>query len=115
MLNLDCRMRREELRHLPTPAFLVDLHAVTRNCQAMREKAQASGVSFRPHMKTHKTLEIARMQHGGTVGPLTVSTLAEGELLAAGGFRDVTYAMPVAPEKMARAAALALRLERLNI
>jgi D-serine deaminase-like pyridoxal phosphate-dependent protein len=108
-------MRREELRHLPTPAFLVDLHAVSRNCQAMREKAQASGVSFRPHMKTHKTLEIARLQHGGTAGPLTVSTLAEGELLADGGFRDVTYAMPIAPEKLARAAALARRLERLNI
>src|SRR5258707_7417545 len=115
MLNLECRMRHEELRHTPTPAFLVDLQTVSRNCQAMREKAQASGVAFRPHMKTHKTLEIARMQHGGTVGPLTVSTLAEAEMLADGGFRDVTYAVPIAPDKLGRAAALARRLERLNI
>jgi D-serine deaminase-like pyridoxal phosphate-dependent protein len=108
-------MSYQELRDIPTPAFLVDLHAVSRNCQAMREKAQASGVAFRPHMKTHKTLEIARMQHGGAVGPLTVSTLAEAELLAEGGFRDVTYAVPIAPDKLGRAATLARRLERLNI
>src|SRR5260221_1189311 len=115
MLNLECRMRHEELRHTPTPAFLVDLQTVSRNCQAMREKAQASGVAFRPHMKTHKTLEIARMQDGGAVGPLAVSTLAEAELLAEGGFRDVTSAVPIAPDKLGRAAALAQRLERLNI
>lgn len=108
-------MTTEDIQHASTPAFLVDLHAVSRNCQAMRDKAQASGVSFRPHMKTHKTLEIARMQHGGAVGPLTVSTLAEADMLAEGGFRDVTYAVPIAPAKLERAAALARRLERLNI
>src|SRR5258708_27718222 len=107
MVNLECRMTREGIQNASTPAFLVDLHVVSRNCQAMRDKAQASGVSFRPHVKTHKTLEIARMQHGGGVGPVTVSTLAEADMLADGGFRDVTYAVPIAPAKLERAAALA--------
>jgi len=85
------------------------------NCNRMREKARASGVIFRPHVKTHKTVEGARMQHGGGFGPITVSTLAEAEFFAAGGFRDITYAMPIAPEKLWRAAELASRIDRLNL
>lgn len=83
----------------------------------MRAKARASGVAFRPHVKTHKTVEIARMQHGGAPGPVTVSTLAEAELLAADGFRDITYAVPIAPSpgKLARVAALASRMERMSV
>ncbi len=81
----------------------------------MRQKAQRSGTAFRPHVKTHKTIEGARLQHGGGWGPITVSTLAEAELFAKHGFRDITYAVPIAPDKLPRAAALAQRLERLNV
>lgn len=81
----------------------------------MREKARASGVAFRPHVKTHKTVEIARMQHGGALGPITVSTLAEAEFFADAGFVDITYAVPIAPEKIDRAAALARKIETLNL
>jgi D-serine deaminase-like pyridoxal phosphate-dependent protein len=98
-----------------TPAFLVDRAVVVRNCDRMREKAQASGVIFRPHVKTHKAIEIGRLQHGGAFGPITVSTLAEAEFFADAGFRDITYAVPIAPEKLERAAALASRIDRLNI
>src|ERR1051325_9665750 len=98
-----------------TPAFIVDKAVVQRNCDRMRAKALTSGVAFRPHVKTHKTSEIARMQHGGAIGPITVSTLAEAEFYASKGWRDITYAMPIAPEKMERAAALASRIDRLNV
>ena len=104
-----------DFSHVTTPAFLVDRTIVEQNCTRMRAKAQASAVAFRPHVKTHKTIEIARMQHGGAIGPITVSTMAEAEFFAEGGFRDITYAVPVAPEKLPRAAALASRIERLNI
>ena len=100
---------------ITTPAFLVDRSIVERNCSRMRQKALESGVAFRPHAKTHKTVEVARMQHGGAIGPLTVSTMAEGEFFAEAGFRDITYAVPIAPDKLPRAAALARRVERLNI
>ncbi|HVG23469.1 MAG TPA: alanine racemase [Thermoanaerobaculia bacterium] len=103
------------LTDIPTPAFLVDRTIVQRNCATMRDKAQSSGVTFRPHVKTHKVVELGRMQHGGGIGPITVSTLAEAEAFAAGGFRDITYALPIAPAKLDRAAALARRIERLNI
>src|ERR1051326_115038 len=103
------------LAELTTPAFLVDAARVRANCDRMREKARASGVAFRPHVKTHKTIEIGRMQHGGKPGPITVSTMAEAEFFADAGFTDITYAVPIAPEKLARAAALARRIERLNL
>jgi D-serine deaminase-like pyridoxal phosphate-dependent protein len=98
-----------------TPAFLVDRSIVQRNCDRMREKAARSGVHFRPHVKTHKVTEIGRMQHGGGPGPITVSTLAEAEFFAEDGFRDITYAVPIAPEKLSRAAAIAARIDRLNV
>lgn len=100
---------------LATPSFLVDRDRTQRNCDRMREKAQRSNVAFRPHVKTHKTVEIAKMQHGGAIGPVTVSTLAEAEFLADAGFRDITYAVPIAPEHLARAAAIASRVDRLNV
>src|ERR1051325_10882623 len=106
----------DDLAHLPTtPAFIVDRKRLQRNCDAMRVKAAESRVAFRPHVKTHKVAEIGRMQHGGAAGPITVSTLAEAEHFAAAGFRDITYAVPIAPEKLPRAAALAAKVERLNI
>ncbi|MEA2338383.1 MAG: hypothetical protein QOE82_2390 [Thermoanaerobaculia bacterium] len=104
-----------DFSHVTTPAFLVDRNIVEQNCARMRAKALTSGVAFRPHVKTHKTIEVARMQHGGATGPITVSTMAEAEFFADAGFRDITYGVPIAPEKLARAAALASRIGRLNI
>jgi D-serine deaminase-like pyridoxal phosphate-dependent protein len=98
-----------------TPSFLVDEDTVRRNCDRMRAKASASAVSFRPHVKTHKTVEIGRMQGGGEAGPVTVSTLSEAELFARNGFGDITYAVPIAPEKLDRAAEIATRVESLSL
>ena len=105
----------DDFSQLTTPAFLVDKAVLQRNCDRMRAKAAASKVIFRPHVKTHKVVEIGRMQHGGESGPITASTLAEVELFASAGFRDITYAVPIAPEKLERAAGIARGIERLNI
>ncbi|HVE72270.1 MAG TPA: alpha/beta family hydrolase [Thermoanaerobaculia bacterium] len=103
------------LSEISTPAFLVDRAVLQRNCERMRDKAHASGVRFRPHVKTHKCVEIGRMQHGGATGPITVSTLAEAEVFARDGFRDITYAVPISAAKLDRAAALAQRIDRLSV
>lgn len=110
-------MTQTNLPDVATPAFLVDRAIVQRNCDTMREKARASGVAFRPHVKTHKSVEIGRMQHGGAAGPITVSTLAEAEHFVRDGFRDITYAVPMAPsgDKLQRAADLAARIDRLSV
>ncbi len=103
------------LDDLPTPAFLVDLDAVERNCARVRAKARASQVLLRPHVKTHKTIEGARLQLGGETGPITVSTLAEAEFYVDAGFRDITYAVPLAPSKLDRVLDLQRRIDALRI
>jgi D-serine deaminase-like pyridoxal phosphate-dependent protein len=108
-------MSQVNLPDVATPSFIVDRTIVQRNCDAMREKARDSGVAFRPHVKTHKSVQIGRMQHGGTAGPITVSTLAEAEFFADDGFRDITYAVPIAPAKLERVADLASRIDRLSV
>lgn len=108
-------MREVRIEQLSTTAFLVDRRVLEVNCNRMREKAERSKVAFRPHVKTHKTVEIGRMQHRGESGPITVSTLAEAEGFASAGFEDITYAVPVAPDKLERCAALARRIRRLNL
>lgn len=81
----------------------------------MRERAAALGVRLRPHVKTHKTVEAARLQVGAAAGPVTVSTLAEARFLSAAGFGDVTYAVPLAPARAGEAARLAAEMERLTV
>lgn len=96
---------------LPTPSLLVDLTRVRRNCERMLAFAREGGVRLRPHVKTHKCVEIARLQHGGESGPVTVSTLAEAEHFAAAGFDDILYAVPIEPGKLARVIALCRRID----
>lgn len=107
--------RSSALQPLSTPSFLVDLPTVERNTTRMRERAARSGVVLRPHVKTHKTIEGARLQIGAATGPITVSTVAEAEFFADGGFRDITYAVPIAADKFVRAAALVARLDHFHV
>ncbi|CAO1612606.1 unnamed protein product [Parajaminaea phylloscopi] len=47
----------KDLSHLRTPAAIVDVAKVERNCVRMLDLASQWGVPFRAHVKTHKTLE----------------------------------------------------------
>jgi D-serine deaminase-like pyridoxal phosphate-dependent protein len=88
------------LEDLPTPSLVLDLDRVERNCAAMAERAERHGVSLRPHLKTAKSADLARLATRGQPGGLTVSTLAEIEYFAARGFTDLTYAVGIAPHKI---------------
>jgi D-serine deaminase-like pyridoxal phosphate-dependent protein len=95
---------------LDTPCLLVDLDRLERNIAGWQATVAASGKRLRPHMKTHKTIEIARMQLAAGAAGITVAKVAEAELYVAAGFDDVVIAYPVAGEaKWARVAALAGR------
>ncbi|HET7711754.1 MAG TPA: alanine racemase, partial [Thermoanaerobaculia bacterium] len=72
----------------------------------MSERVRANHVALRPHMKTAKSAEVARMATRGEAGGITVSTLAEAEYFADNGFRDVLVAASQPPQKLDRAAAL---------
>src|SRR5262249_734182 len=47
---------------LRTPALVVDVDALERNIARMAEHCRRSGITLRPHTKTHKSVVIARMQ-----------------------------------------------------
>lgn len=96
---------------LPTPALLLDLDILTRNIERMAAKAAKLGVRLRPHIKTHKCIEIARRQQAAGATGITVSTLAEAAAFSAGGFSDITYAVPLEPGKIVPALALAGELD----
>ena len=98
-----------------TPCALVDLDQLERNAARVADKARRLGVRLRPHVKTHKCVEAARIQTDLHFGGLTVSTLAEAQAFASAGFTDITYAVPIAPQKIAEAAALNEEIDSLNL
>lgn len=84
---------------LDTPALYVDLDAMERNIARMQEKCREWGVDLRPHTKTHKIPEIARMQlDAGAIG-ITVAKLGEAEVLPGD---DVLVAYPLVKAKLPR-------------
>ena len=92
---------------LESPAFLIDSASLERNARMMLERSSNLGVQLRPHVKTHKSVEVARLQLGGGEGAVTVSTLAEARAFFEAGFEDITYAVPINPHKLASVLALA--------
>ncbi|HEV3471198.1 MAG TPA: alanine racemase [Pyrinomonadaceae bacterium] len=104
-----------EIYDLKTPSLLLDVGRVRRNAERMSARMAGMGVSLRPHVKTHKCVEVARIQTAGHDGGITVSTLAEARAFAAHGFTDITYAVPVEPGKFAEAVEMSGRGVRLSL
>ena len=92
-------MKKHSIHDLVTPAALVDLNRVEHNISEMAIRAREGGVSLRPHIKTHKCIEIGKMQLKAGARGITVSTLAEAAAFADAGFNDITYAVPLSPDK----------------
>jgi D-serine deaminase-like pyridoxal phosphate-dependent protein len=82
-------------RELSTPALTIDLDLLERNLAQMASYCREHGLGLRPHTKTHKTPEVARMQvEGGAVG-LTVAKVGEAEVMANAGLNDILVAYPI--------------------
>jgi len=81
----------------------------------MKARAQKNSVTLRPHVKTHKTVEIAKMQTSAEAPGITVSTLAEARFYQKAGFNDITYAFPITANKLSEAAGLNADLQVFNI
>jgi D-serine deaminase-like pyridoxal phosphate-dependent protein len=94
------------LADLPTPALVLDRSVLRRNLATMAAAVGRHPVALRPHLKTAKSIDVARLATAGQAGGITVSTLAEAEHFAAAGFRDILYAVGITPAKLDRAASL---------
>ena len=72
---------------LVTPALLLDKHKLERNIQRLAKHVSGLGAVLRPHMKTAKSIDVARCVFPDGPGLITVSTLAEAEYFAGFGFQ----------------------------
>ena len=94
------------LDDLYTPCLVLDRMKLISNTGEMRRQAEKLGVILRPHVKTAKSIEVAKYCSRGRIAPITVSTLREAEYFADAGYTDIIYAVSMVPHKLPRAAAL---------
>lgn len=98
---------------LDTPALLFHLDVVEANIAEMAEVARSADVKLRPHTKTHKCPEIARMQLEVGGSGITVAKLGEAEVMVDAGLTDILLAYPIwGEEKLRRLRAL---MERASV
>lgn len=83
---------------LATPVALVDGFILERNVGAASRFAQQHGIALRPHVKTHKCAEIARMQLSAGAAGITCATVDEAKAFAEAGIRDIFVAYPIVGE-----------------
>ncbi|PNF15335.1 D-serine dehydratase [Cryptotermes secundus] len=100
---------------LPTPAFLVDHDKVAKNCNDMLNKCKQLGIKLRAQVKTHKTVEGADLQTGGTRRCIVTSTLHEAEMYANNGFEDILYGYPLIPFHLQRCYDLRSKLQQFHV
>lgn len=80
---------------VPTPSLVLDVDALDRNIARMAERARRLGVALRPHVKSHKSLAIARrLAEAGAIGACC-ATIEEAEALAAGGVGGLLITSPM--------------------
>ncbi len=94
-----------------TPYLVVDVERLQANIDRVAGAAADAGVRLRPHVKTHKCVEIAERQVRAGASGITVATVGEAEVFVQRGFDDVFVAYPVWPdeERAARIRALGER------
>jgi D-serine deaminase-like pyridoxal phosphate-dependent protein len=95
-----------KLADLPTPCLVLDRTILERNLIVMANALSRLGVPLRPHMKTAKSIDVARLAIEGQPGGITVSTLAEAEYFAGHGITDILYAVGITPQKLDQIAKL---------
>jgi D-serine deaminase-like pyridoxal phosphate-dependent protein len=91
---------------LDTPSVIVDLDVFERNVRTCLTRL--AGVNVRPHLKTAKSPEVARLLIDGGARGVCVAKLSEAEVMLAGGIDDVLITTEIAgPVKVRRLARLA--------
>ncbi len=110
--EFEARIARKDFRDmtkdiLPTPCMVVDLDLFNANIKHMAETAKTNRINVRPHVKVHKSVDVAKHQvAAGAVG-LTCATIAEAELFSGAGIKGVLWTkQPVGFNNIQRAVAL---------
>jgi D-serine deaminase-like pyridoxal phosphate-dependent protein len=100
-------------REFGSPAVVIDLDRVERNIARVQAACEAAGVANRPHIKTHKSPEIARMQREAGASGITCQKIGEAEVMAEAGLDDILISYNlIGEDKMGR---LAKVMERATV
>ncbi len=90
-----------EFASIMTPQLVVDVPRLRRNVAHVAADLSTIGISLRPHFKTSKSLEVARLQRAAGAHGFTAATPSEAAVLLAGGMDTVLLAhQPVGPAKV---------------
>ncbi|MDB5809914.1 MAG: alanine racemase [Betaproteobacteria bacterium] len=95
-----------DLTQLETPALVLERGKLERNIARMRDHLAKLKVGLRPHVKTAKSFDVARLALAGQPGGITVSTMKEAEQFFARGITNLLYAVGITPNKLDHVAAL---------
>jgi D-serine deaminase-like pyridoxal phosphate-dependent protein len=79
---------------ISTPTLLLDEKTVRRNISVMADKAKQNKVVFKPHFKTHQSVQIGQWFQDVGVEKITVSSVTMAEYFADAGWMDITIAFP---------------------
>lgn len=104
-----------QLETIKTPSLIVDFERMKRNAASVTARAKVLNVNLRPHVKTHRCAEIARLQTENNFGGIMVSTLSEARFFANNGFLDITYGVPIERGKFAEAIQLSKNIEKFAV
>src|SRR5438874_4103674 len=97
-------------REYGTPAAVIDMDRVERNISRIQAACDAAGVANRPHIKTHKSPMLAKLQVEAGARGRICQKLGEAEVMADAGIDDILISYNlIGEEKMARLGALQAR------
>jgi D-serine deaminase-like pyridoxal phosphate-dependent protein len=101
---------------LNTPVLVIDRDALQRNIEAMARFARVNGMALRPHAKTHKSVEIAKLQVAAGAAGVCCAKMGEAEALAPGGVANILITSPVVtPQTIERLVALNGKIADLRV
>lgn len=89
-----------------TPCLVLDKQKLLNNTAKLTSKFKKLGIPFRPHLKTTKCEEIAKIALDGIDQRIMVSTLKEAEYFSSMGIKDIIYGVGFVAEKLPRLAKL---------
>src|SRR6056297_555663 len=96
------KIRRSRMKSIyqkiDTPALLIDQEIMIKNIKDMQKKADRLGLNLRPHTKTHKMPELAKLQIQEGAGGIAVAKVGEAEVMSSEGVNDIFIANEIVGE-----------------
>lgn len=103
------------IEDLETPALVVDLDILSANLDKVAAYTRRHALNLRPHTKTHKIPEIARMQMESGCSGITVAKSGEAAVMAAAGLDNILVAYPVVGQAKAKRLAELARERKISV